>query len=269
MIKIDDFSIVTSECSSKGNQHKFYNNGYWVKLDNERCFEGLAEEFVSRFESLILDFPYVEYKTDLFSLNGDEYKGCYCYSMYNDVNVVFYSLRHIFRSNNIPLNIFIKEEDTAKNIQNVIMTIFTLTGVDITSYIFRLLFLDALIINEDRHYMNLGVCCKGNQYAQSACFDNGASLFCTNWTYRKTKSLEENIASAMSVARPFSKFFDKQVDACIRLGAKPLQIYKKGLDLLMISYHNPLYDDKMNNLVKAVLSDRLAYYYNKGVYEFV
>ena len=30
-----------------------------------------------------------------------------------------------------------------------------------------------------------------------------------------------------------------------------------------------LYDDKMNNLVKAVLSDRLAYYYNKGVYEFV
>ena len=37
----------------------------------------------------------------------------------------------------------------------------------------------------------------------------------------------------------------------------------------MINYHNPLYDDKMNNLVKAVLSDRLAYYYNKGVYEFV
>lgn len=39
--------------------------------------------------------------------------------------------------------------------------------------------------------------------------------------YRKTKS------SAMSVARHFSKFFDKQVDACIRLGAKPFKIYKR------------------------------------------
>ena len=29
------------------------------------------------------------------------------------------------------------------------------------------------------------------------------------------------------------------------------------------------FDDKMNNLVKAVLSDMVAYYYNKGVYEFV
>ena len=29
MINIDEFSTVISECSSKGNQHKFYNNGYW------------------------------------------------------------------------------------------------------------------------------------------------------------------------------------------------------------------------------------------------
>ena len=103
---------------------------------------------------------------------------------------------------------------------------------------------------------------------QALCFDNGPSLFCTNWTYRKTRSLEENIKMASSVARPFSEFYDKQVDACIRLGAKPLQIYKRGLDQLMMYYHNPLYD-KMNNLIKAVLSDRLAYYYNKGVYEYV
>ena len=31
----------------------------------------------------------------------------------------------------------------------------------------------------------------------------------------------------MSVARHFSKFFDKQVDACIRLGAEPFKIYKR------------------------------------------
>lgn len=269
MINVDSFEVVMSESSSKGNQIKFYNNGYWIKLDNDKCHEGLAEEFVSRFESLILDFPFVEYKSDKFLFKDEVYNGCYSFNMYNDVNVSFYSLRRLFKSNNIPLNIFVREEDTARNILNVISKVQELTGVDITDYIFRLLLLDALIINEDRHYMNLGICRRGNQFAQAPCFDNGSSLFCTNWTYRKTKSLEENIASAKNVARPFSKFFNKQVDACIRLGAKPLQIYKKGLDLLMINYYNPLYDDKMNNLVKAVLSDRLAYYYNKGVYEFV
>lgn len=269
MVVIDDFATVASECSSKGNQHKFYINGYWVKLDNENCSEGLAEEFVSKFEGVLLDFPYVEYKTDLFSLNGCIYNGCYCLNMYNDINVVFHSLRHILRSNGVPINIFIREEDVSRNIQNVVIEVNKLTGADISSYLFRLLFLDALILNEDRHYMNLGVCCKGSQYSQALCFDNGSSLFCTNWTYRRDKSFGENMESAKCVARPFSKFYDKQVEACIRLGAEPLRIYKKGLDLLMTSYYNPLYSNKMNDLVKAVLSNRLEYYYGKGVYEFV
>lgn len=269
MFDLSSAISVQNESSSKGNQLKFYNRGYWIKLDNDRCYEGLAEEFVSKFEDLIIDFSHVEYKTDLFNYNDEIYKGCYSYNMYNDKDVVFYSLRHVLKMNNIPLSIFTKEEDIAVNMKNVINSVGNSAGVDITTYLFRLLLLDALIINEDRHYMNLGICIKGNTAAQAPCFDNGASLFCTNWTYRKTRSLEENIKMASSVARPFSKFYDKQVDACIRLGAKPLQIYKRGLDQLMMYYHNHLYDDKMNNLVKAVLSDRLAYYYGKGVYEYV
>ena len=268
MINLDGFNTVISESSSKGNQLKFYYQGYWIKLDNDRCYEGLAEEFVSKFEDLIIDFPHVDYKTDLFNYNDEIYKGCYSYNMYDDKDVVFYSLRHVLKMNNIPLSIFTKEEDIAVNMKNVINSVGNRAGVDISTYLFRLLLIDALIINEDRHYMNLGICIKGNTAAQAPCFDNGASLFCTNWTYRKTRSLEENMKMASSVARPFSEFYDKQVDACIRLGAKPLQIYKRGLDQLMMYYHNPLYD-KMNNLIKAVLSDRLAYYYNKGVYEYV
>ena len=268
MIVLDNISQVRINSSSKGNQKKFYNNGYWIKLDNENCYEGLAEDFVSKFESLIVDFNFVDYKSDLFEYRDNGYNGCISYNMFN-INISFISLRNLFRKYNIPMNIFIKEDSVEKNMLNVIETVGKLTNSDIRNYIFSLLMLDALILNEDRHYMNLGVCTDGNKYITSACFDNGSSLFCTNWAYRKRKSFEENIKSAQSVARPFSKFYDKQVSACIRLGAKPLQIYKKGLDLLMINYHNPLYDDKMNNLIKAVLSDRLSYYYNKGVYEFV
>lgn len=269
MIDIDTFDVVMSESSSKGNQRKFYKDGYWGKIDNADNFEGLAEEFTSSLESLILNFPYVSYKSELFSLNGKVYKGCYSYNMYKNVNVSFISLRRLFRSNNIKLNIFVKEEDIALNIQNVINAVYNLTNVDITNYIFRLLLLDALIINEDRHYMNLGVCTDGNAFAEAETFDNGSSLFCTDWTYRPDKTFEENIQRAKSVARPFSKFFDKQVDACIRLGAKPLLINKTGLDYLLTNYHNNLYSDEQNLLIKNVLKNKLQYYYGKGVYQFV
>lgn len=269
MINIDFMQTVKSESSSKGNQLKFYHNGVWVKLDNPNCYEGLAEDFVSKFEQCIVDFPYVEYKSDEFEYKDEVYKGCYSFNMYGDKSISFVSLRHLFRANNIPLNIFIKEEKVEDNIANVVNCVQTLTGLNISEYLFRLLFLDALILNEDRHYMNLGIVASNKGYSLAQCFDNGASLLCTNWTYRKRKTLEDNIASAGSVARPFSKFFDKQVSACISLGAKPLLINKRMLDSLMLYYNNSLYSDDLNLRVKSVLSNRLAYYYNKGVFVYV
>lgn len=269
MVNIDYLQSVQSESSSKGNQLKFYNKGLWVKLDNPRCCEGLAEEFVSLFEQCIIDFPSVPYKSEKFEYRDEIYTGCYSYNMYGDSSVSFISLRKLFRMNNIPLNIFIKDEKVENNIISVVDTVQSLTGVDISQYLFKLLLLDALIINEDRHYMNLGVVTNGTQYGLAKCFDNGASLFCTNWTYKQRKTLEENISFASSVARPFSKFFDKQVSACINLGAKPLVLNKVMLDSLMINYNNALYSDEMNFRIKAVLSNRLDYYYGKGVFIYV
>lgn len=269
MVSVDCLQTVQSESSSKGNQLKFYNNGIWIKLDNHNCFEGLAEEFVSMFEQCIIDFPSVQYKSERFEYRDNIYTGCYSYSMYDDSSISFISLRKLFRANNISLNIFIKSEKVEDNIINVVNTVHSLTGLDISQYLFKLLFLDALIINEDRHYMNLGIVTNGKSYGVAQCFDNGASLFCTNWTYKQRKSLEENIAFASSVARPFSKFFDKQVTGCITLGAKPLLINKRMLDSLMMNYHNSLYSDELNLRIKSVLSNRLDYYYNKGVFIYV
>lgn len=70
MICVDSFSRVINESSSKGNQHKFYKDGVWVKIDSRYCSEGLAEEFVSLFEDCIYDFPHVEYKSDKVVYNN-------------------------------------------------------------------------------------------------------------------------------------------------------------------------------------------------------
>lgn len=95
MIVLDNINHVRVNSSSKGNQKKFYNNGYWIKLDNENCYEGLAEDFVSKFESLIVDFNFVDYKSDLFEYRDNVYNGCISYNMFN-INISFISLRNLF-----------------------------------------------------------------------------------------------------------------------------------------------------------------------------
>lgn len=259
MIEVDSFEQVLHEGSSKGNQHKFYKDGQWVKLDNPGCTEGLAEEFVSGLESCIYGYPHVEYRSSMVLYNDVEYLGCCSSSMFGNPGISFIPLRRLFVQAGIPLNIFIKDVSVERNIRNVVEVVGRLIGLDILGYLGRLLLLDSLILNEDRHYMNLGVCwdSQSGQYLLAPCFDNGSSLFCTNWTYRKRKTLDENIISAMSVARPFSKFFDKQVQALLTLGITPLVLDRVKFNWFYRNYHNSLYSDELNGRVKQVLSRRL------------
>lgn len=261
MLLLDDCRKLLSDSYSKGNQRKFYLNGNWIKLDSENCYEGLAEHFVSCFCQCILDFPYVKYTCDKFEYNDDIYNGCYSRNMYNR-DISFISLKNLLKQWQIPQNILIKDESIPHNIYNTVIVVYEHTGISILNYISRLLMLDCLIINEDRHIMNLGLQHSGvdNSFYEAPCFDNGGSLFCTNWTYRKRKSLEENIDFAQSVARPFSKFYDKQLKALIELGCKPLVIKKSDLDFLFKNYHNNFYSDTLNKRVIDVIKNRLDYY---------
>lgn len=269
MICVDSFKQVLNESSSKGNQSKFYHEGYWIKLDNDRCYEGLAEDFVSGIESFIVNFPYVQYKSDKISYNDEIYNGCVSYNMFNRLDCSFLSLRSLLHQAGVSQNILIRSSNVSDNIMSVCQLVFDITGVDFLEYLGRLLMFDCLIINEDRHIMNLGVCyCSSTGiYCQAPCFDNGSSLFCTNWTYRKKKTLIENINSANCVARPFSKFYDKQLDALLSLGCRKLQI-KAGIVDFSKSYYNSLYSDEMNSRVKFVFLNRLNWYRGR-VYEFV
>lgn len=259
MIIVDTGNLVTTESSSKGNQLKFHTGNTWVKIDSQFGSEGLAEEFVSQFEDCLLDFPHVSYKSTLVENNGVVCSGCLSENMLND-KAVFVSVRHILQGQDLRIVEFRRYDNVVDNIRNIVEIVYNCTGVDLTSYFGRLLLLDALILNEDRHWMNIGVCFDRGKYLEAPCFDNGSSLFCINWTYRVRKSLADNIKFAESVARPFSKFYDKQVEAVLSLGCKPLAISKYKLDLLLASYNNELYDNAKVTLIKDVLLSRLNKY---------
>ena len=259
MINFDNLQQIQSESSSKGNQLKFYNNSLWYKLDSPYCYQGLAEEFISYIESCIMNFSYVQYQAIKGYCKDEEVRGCYCQNMYSSTTQ-FISFRNILRNKGISSNIFIKYDNTADNIKAVVETLYNLTGLNLLEYLKNILFLDALIINEDRHWMNLGICLTNNKYHVAPCFDNGSSLFCVNWTYRKRKSFEENIEFAKTSARPFSKFYDKQINALLSLGCSPLVIDINRLQQVINQYNNVNYDKEQVNLIKKVLINRLNYY---------
>lgn len=266
MLILDETTKVVIDSSSKGNQRKFYNNGIWIKLDNDKCSEGLAEDFVSKLCACIYDFPYVQYESSQFEYRDEVYNGCYSRNMYNRQDIIFVSFRNLLKQCGIQQNIFFRDESVEVNIKNVLELVYSRLGLNLLDYFRRLLMLDCLIINEDRHIMNIGVCyCKSDgKYYDTPCFDNGSSLFCTNWTYKKRKTLEENIDFARSVARPFSKFYDKNLQALLSLGCSPLRISKQGVENLLSTYHNSLYTDELNIRVKQVLVNRLNYYQNRA-----
>lgn len=271
MLNLNNVSRAFVDSSSKGNQSKFFYNGHWIKLDSQNCCEGLAENFVSKFCATIADFPYVPYNSSQYEYMDSVCTGCHSYNMYGRMDMAFVSFRSILRQFGMPQSIFFEDADTARNIMNVVSLIRSNLGVDTLDYFRRLLMLDFLIINEDRHLMNIGLCyCKlDSKFYEAPCFDNGSSLFCVNWTYRKRKTLDENIVFASSVARPFSEFFDTQLSALLSLGCKPLMVSRLGVETLLSEYYNPLYTEEMNTRIKSVLSNRLYYYYVNSVFVYV
>lgn len=266
MLILDETTKVVIDSSSKGNQRKFYNNGIWIKLNNDKCSEGLAEDFVSKLCACIYDFHYVQYESSQFEYRDEVYNGCYSRNMYNRQDIIFVSFRNLLKQCGIQQNIFFRDESVEVNIKNVLELVYSRLGLNLLDYFRRLLMLDCLIINEDRHIMNIGVCyCKSDgKYYDAPCFDNGSSLFCTNWTYKKRKTLEENIDFARSVARPFSKFYDKNLQALLNLGCNPLRLNRQGVENLLSTYYNSLYSDELNIRVKQVLVNRLNYYQNRA-----
>lgn len=259
MITIDcnDLPVVISESSTKGNQLKFRYQDYWIKLDN--CYEGLAEELCFHISRYIFNFVSIPYKTDQFMYNGEVYNGCISETMYKDGGS-FLSFRRLLNTYGYNIGIFIKYTSVIDNMKSVIDVLYNITGLNLTDYICKILLFDALIQNEDRHPMNLGVWLgSDNIFYTAPCFDNGSSLFCVDWSYNKCKSLSENIRCANNCARPFSKFYDKQVEAAVRLGGR-LRLDYLGLQNFILNYNNTLYSPNIVNRTKQVVLHRLDKY---------
>lgn len=82
-------------------------------------------------------------------------------------------------------------------------------GLDVRDHLSKILTLDMLILNEDRHYNNLAIKLNGEEFLPASMFDNGVSLLTANQSVNWRFPMEGNVKRV--IARPFSGSHERVV----------------------------------------------------------
>lgn len=208
--KLDPKALIMVTGSSKGTQDKYYDNGYWYKI-NSKGYEGLSEYLVSKFLSCTNIDNYVTYEK--CTINGKS--GCRSYNFLNPNEnfISFQRLFEIYHGGNLS-EVIIPLDNPKDRIDYTINFIKDITGFDVRNYLSKVLTLDMITLNIDRHFNNLGLTVDSQKgtYKEAPIFDNGAALFSNYSIFNPKNSFDENLTEAFAL--PFSSDFEFQVKEC-------------------------------------------------------
>ena len=186
--------------SSKGAQRKYYDAGKWYK-ENYSGYEGTAEHLASLVLACSNIENYVHYEK--CTINGK--KGCVS-DNFLDKNEAYISLDRLHDMYiGGKLDDFVyRYQDINERIAYVESFVKEYTSLDIHEYLSKMLTLDALILNTDRHFNNIGIIAnsKTNEYHFAPIFDNGRSLLSEIEKFPFDISIEENIENV--IGKPFA-----------------------------------------------------------------
>lgn len=217
-MKQDNLNIGVGH-SSKGNQMKWLQDGYWYKAD-QFGYESLAEVVTSRLLKKSNIDNATLYEPVIIIYRDNEYRGCRSANFRSEEEVLV-PLERLFRSyTTIGLAKQLARISSVKEkIQYTEEVIRNITGMnDFGKYLATMLEMDAFFLNEDRHTNNISILYNKNTDSYRLCpfYDMGLSLFAdTKVDFPLGKDYfvcKENI-----VAKPFSRDFDEQMDAANEL----------------------------------------------------
>lgn len=208
--KLSPKALVMVAGSSKGTQNKYYDNGYWYKV-NSKGYEGLSEYLVSQFLSCTDVDNYVAYEK--CTINGKA--GCRSYNFLEPGEnfISFQRLYDIYHGDNLSEAIILLD-NPKERIHYTIDFIKEAINFDASEYLSKILTLDMIMLNTDRHFNNLGVIINTEKGVckEAPIFDNGAALFSDFATFNPENSFDENLARAFAL--PFSSNFEFQAKEC-------------------------------------------------------
>lgn len=174
---ISDEYLVRTSGTSDGTQDKYFKDDYWFKLDRYGG-EGIAETVASSIlrESGLAPKLFVEYKPCL--INGKS--GCYSKNFLSEEES-FITLYRLYKNvTGRDLATVCSKMDYDDAIEYVISFVKEQTNLDIHEYLANTFCLDMLILNEDRHFNNLGIIYDETNFKIAPIFDNGKSFLIGN-----------------------------------------------------------------------------------------
>lgn len=224
--------------SSKGNQLKWESEGVWYKADYTG-YEGLAEYVISHLlmKSTLRQGEFVQYDLEQIKYKRQIYQGVKSATfLAEDWQII--TLERLFQKTyGDSLNRMLWQmEDAEQRLRFLEEQVERITGLSkFGIYLNKLLTVDAVFLNEDRHTHNIAVLMNGaGKFEYCPIFDNGAGLLSdTTLDY----PLGEDIFELMEEvrAKTVSINFDEQLDASEHLYGCNLKFSftKKDVDQLL------------------------------------
>lgn len=200
--------------SSKGNQMKWMQDGYWYKAD-QFGYESLAEVVTSHLlkKSSITDAVY--YEPVVIRYKDRDYRGCRSRN-FREKEEVLVPLERLFRSHTTiglakQLSRISDVKEKIKYTEEIVCNITRIEDFGI--YLTKILEMDAFFLNEDRHTNNISLLYNKETEVYRCCpfYDMGLSLFADT---KVDFPLDKDYFACKDkiIAKPFSREFDEQLD---------------------------------------------------------
>lgn len=237
-----DTCVSLGESFSEGNQIKFIQYGYFYKVD-QLGYEGLAEAIVSELERYIRNIEFIDYRVCRIIVGDKIYTGCL--SKYNS-NLVDITLYDLLRREYSQSFILDKMNNGIDSVRFVESFMYSRHNLNIHEYLGKLIKLDALVLNNDRHLKNIGFELSNGCLKPSRFYDFGGSLLLDIQKYPIYDSISRNLRKVKS--KPFSRSFKKQVSYFSDVDPIEININEflkevekvdtRNLDDCMVTYYN-------------------------------
>ena len=242
--------------SSKGNQLKWEEDGTWYKADHIG-YEGLAEYMVSSLlkYSDMDENEYIMYQTEKIEYKSSTYCGCKSRN-FLPKGYQLITLERLFGSfygGSLYRNIF-KIQGVKERALFLTEQVEKMTGLkEFGRYLCRMLTVDALFLNEDRHMHNIAVLYDpAGVYHYCPIFDHGSALLSDlTVDYPIGEDSVELIPKAQ--AKTVSSSFEEQLDAVEELYGQTVSFSFDDRVITRLLDEESYYPEEIKKRVRDIL----------------
>ena len=264
MIELFDQDIKTNDRqSSKGNQLKWKSANTWYKADYTG-YEGLAEYVISNLlkKSTLDASEFVVYELEQIGYKSVRYNGVKCENFLEN-NMQLITLERLFKNyfNQSLTESLWKIHDIKERFLFLTSQVERITGLsDFGIYLNKLLTIDALFLNEDRHMHNIAVLMdEDGRFKLCPIFDQGGSLLSdTTMDYPLDIDIFHGIDMVKS--KTISQSFYEQLVASEEVCGTNIHFHFNARDIEEVTSAATIYDADIRNRVGDIILEQCRRY---------